>query len=715
MYYKDDQRNTWRQYGDTWTNIGSLDLSSVYGGKITDIKGDAYIKCDWSGNGEIQLKSGTARTTIVDGFLFGTGAGSGEGTGGLVGLSAQTGNLDKNVDLKKKVRTFVGTVVTLDESDIATMENYLKPISNGKFLGITFGVTLDPTFKLNGNKISDPTTYQHKSSMKFSKLLESFTGTPTQSNSMSFPITIEKIETSIGKKNLKNNMNKLDTTRDDMKYNQILILTSMTKYLSDEGSPLITVTSPSNVQQKFGTTLGTTSSDGKQFFKTYWTLPYDSQQGEWTVSITNVNRSGGSTATFEVKNTDQSQSTPVDDLVTDEIHAKELKDLEDLRVGVMWTAKDSNNRSIDGASGNSFTDGNSIVPSLVSLDISRIVDDRYLDQTTPFSQINIQPIIKFDSDDPFVEIKNYRYMPNNNQLAIQIVLSIPDDPNSATKQKFIQGTPQGNGEWRILGTGQLTQADADTLAESAGYEVGTKFTVEAKISTVKDRVVELSSLKSNLDYSFVFDDVTLTQTFQYGVIGTDLDPADQKLFDEKWDKCIADGKVPKNLGNLRQECITQEEVQKRQCEDNSEGDAGEWNSSRKMCEVPNIVNGSEVPITSTSSEAEIENAIDSCESVQGQNWDKGTNMCIKITTTETPVTRGDTEPETETKITTTNGNLQLCGSNQSITECIADLQAPSLLDDNVIIIIVIAITLLIVIAIISSRRQNRSYGLMNRY
>ena len=179
----------------------------------------------------------------------------------------------------------------------------------------------------------------------------------------------------------------------------------MTKYLSDEGSPLITVTSPSNVQQKFGTTLGTTSSDGKQFFKTYWTLPYDSQQGEWTVSITNVNRSGGSTATFEVKNTDQSQSTPVDDLVTDEIHAKELKDLEDLRVGVMWTAKDSNNRSIDGASGNSFTDGNSIVPSLVSLDISRIVDDRYLDQTTPFSQINIQPIIKFDSDDPFVEIK----------------------------------------------------------------------------------------------------------------------------------------------------------------------------------------------------------------------------------------------------------------------------------------------------------------------
>ena len=110
--------------------------------------------------------------------------------------------------------------------------------------------------------------------------------------------------------------------------------------------------------------------------------------------------------------------------------------------------------------------------------------------------------------------------------------------------------------------------------------------------------------------------------------------------------------------------------------------------------------------------AEIENAIDSCESVKGQNWDKGTNMCIKITTTETPIPKGDPEPQPEPEIF--NGNLQLCGSNQSITECIADLQAPSLLDDNVIIIIVIAITILIVIAIIS-KRQNRSYGLMNRY
>ena len=707
MYYKDDQRNTWRQYGDTWTNIGSLDLSSVYGGKITDIKGDAYIKCDWSGNGEIQLKSGTARTTIVDGFLFGTGAGSGEGTGGLVGLSAQTGNLDKNVDLKKKVRTFVGTVVTLDESDIATMENYLKPISNGKFLGITFGVTLDPTFKLNGNKISDPTTYQHKSSMKFSKLLEAPTGTQTQSNSMSSPITIEKIETSIGKKNLKNNMNELDTTRDDMKYNQILILTSMTKYLSDEGSPLITITSPSNTQQKFGTTLGTTSSDGKQFFKTYWTLPYDSQQGEWTVSITNVNRSGGSTATFYVQNT-ATTTTTTTTTTTATTNPDELKDLEDLKVGVMWTAKDGNGRTISGVGGNSITDGNAVTPML-SLDISQIIDDRYLDQTTPFSQINIQPIIQFDSDDAFVEMKNYRFSQNNNPLGITIELSIPDDQSAGTIPRQIQMMPQGNGEMLILGFGTLTQSNADTLAETAGYEVGDRFTVEAKIGGN----FELTSQKTNNDYQFTFDDVKLTQTFQYGVIGTDLDPADQKLFDEKWDKCIADGKVPKNLGNLRQECITQEEVQKRQCEDDSEGDAGKWNSNREMCEVPNIVNGSEVPITSTSSEEEIDNAIDSCESVQGQNWDKGTNMCIKITTTETPIPKGDTEPET--KITATNGNLQLCGSNQSITECIADLQAPSLLDDNVIIIIVIAITILIVIAIISSRRQNRSYGLMNRY
>ena len=687
MSYNDDVRQRWIQYGDTWRDVDLNLASTLGGGKVDEIKGVINMKCDWNGNGSVKLLSGNVGTFVLNGW-----------NGGSYTIPKINDYLMPNTKLENGVKTEVG-VINILESDIDKIEKMLS-VDSSNNVGITFTVDIDSKFLLNGIDTVNSKSI-HQSSMKFTKLLEEVK-VVTQANSRYFPITIESIErTAYPALDLMGSSGDKLNTSLDIKKNQIKITTSMTKYLSDEGSPTVEIQGPDGTYKKISARLAEKVGD-KQYFETYWTLPLDSKQGTWNVFVKNINRDQSGSSSFYVQNNVQNTVTTTT-TTTATTDPDELKDLEDLRVGVMWTAKDGNGGTISGVGGNSITDGNAVIPML-SLDISRITDDRFLDRTTPFSQINIQPIIQFDSDDAFVEMKNYDLQ--NKILLFQ--LSIPDDQRAGTIPRQIQMMPQGNGEMLILGFGTLTQSNADTLAETAGYAVGDRFTVEAKIGGN----FELTSQKTNNDYQFTFDDVKLTQTFQYGVIGTDLDPSEQKGFDEKWNKCIADGKVPKNLGNLRQECITQEEVQKRQCEDDSEGDAGEWNSSRKMCEVPNMVNGSEVPITSTSSEAEIENAIDSCESVKGQNWDKGTNMCIKITTTETPVTRGDTEPET--KITATNGNLQLCGSNQSITECIADLQAPSLLDDNVIIIIVIAITILIVIAIIS-KRQNRSYGLMNRY
>jgi hypothetical protein len=740
MYYKDDQRNSWRQYGSTWTDIGSLDLSSTTGGgKITDIKGDVYMKCDWRGNGEIQLKSGTTRTVFLDGFLVGSGSGAGQGTG-MALSTPKTDSLDRNVDLKNGVKTLVGTIAELNENDIDRMEQYLKPIVKGKYLGITFGVTLNPTFVLNGYSTVDKTgsTFQHMSSMKFTKLLEA--------------PTIPKVATSRGEAteiisithntlDIKNNANSLDTSLDPQcntitcnTKHQIKIVTTMSKYLPDEGSPLIKITDPK------GKTVGVTAIMGKtqtgsgghtQYFTTYYSLQSNSHEGTWKVEMTNVNRSNVANSSFYVQNIDPTpvdcpeydkNGNPIIYQQRDECYTgntpspDEVTQLEDLRVGVIWKVKDGGGKTLD--EGNSLVDGNSIIPQLTELAlISEIVDDRSGD-TQKFYQIMIQPIIQFD--DKSQDINKYRYAQSYNPLNIPITLSIPDDKGAGTKTKYIERTASGTGYYKLLGTGYMSQADADFLADNAGYEVGDRFTVEAKIGGE----FTLTS-NTNKDYNFVFDDVKITKEFQYGIKGESI-PSEQKQKDDEWNDCLEQidqfgrNKIPNYDGwNDGFQCSTVDEYDKQQCENNGMA----WSTVGIIDYGGYCVDDVGLPPNPT--EDELKTAQEKCEDSQSNSgsytWNVGQEMCIfnPDPTSTQPRNGGEDDDDVDDDVGSSSGNLQLCSPGQSISDCIKDLQInnQSLInfDDNTIMIIGIIFAVLILVAIIARRRKPSYGGLMNRY
>ena len=203
--------------------------------------------------------------------------------------------------------------------------------------------------------------------------------------------------------------------------------------------------------------------------------------------MTNPNRSNVAKATFYVQNIDRNpvdcpeydkngnpiiyqprdqpcysgQNTNSDD------DDDELKQLEDLRVGVLWEVRDTLGRTLQctGCQGNSFVDGGSVIPQLEELElISQVVDDRTGD-TIKFYQIQIQPILKFDSTESFTPFTNWDFAQSYDSKKIPITLSIVGE--TATKTKYIQQSYQGSSTYKLLGTGFMSQDDSDILAETA--------------------------------------------------------------------------------------------------------------------------------------------------------------------------------------------------------------------------------------------------------
>ena len=719
MYYKDEQRNSWRQYGSTWSDIGTFDLSSsIGGGKIKAIKGDVYIKCDWNGNGEIQLKSGTTKTSFLDGFLFGTGTGAGQGTGAPVGIPAKIDNLNKNVDLKKRVKTLVGTIAELDQNDIDKIEQKLNPIVNGKYVGITFGVNLYPTFVLNGYKTSSPTVDQHMSSMKFSKILEAPT-IPTVSNSRNEATQIVSI-THVSTE-LKNNANSLDTSLDPQcnyidcnTKHQIRIQTLMSKYLPDEGSPLITITDPTfgSTPLKITSVLGKTVGD-TQYFNTFYSLPSNSKEGTWKVEMTNPNRSNVAKATFYVQNIDRNpiqcvegaNYQPRDECYSGPITNSdddELKILEDLRVGVLWEVRDSLGRTLQctGCQGNSFVDGGSVIPQLEELElISQVVDDRTGD-TIKFYQIQIQPILKFDSTESFTPFTNWDFAQSYDSKKIPITLSIVGE--TATKTKYIQQSYQGSSTYKLLGTGFMSQDDSDILAETANYDVGDRFTVEANIGGE----FVLRNTITNNEYDFKFDGVKISQEFQYGVKG-DSNPNNPENNDE-WNECLqtldnsSRYKVPNYDGwNDGFQCQTVDEYEKQQCESNG----NIWSTEGIIdyggfCKAP-------IDISNNPEDDELQKAIDECNELENPIWDQAQLMCL--IKTEPPNQQPRNGEKVDVDVDTKNGKIiSINGENLGL-----DLGTNIVEGIDNIYLIAVVVGFVAVIVALRARRQS-SYGLMNR-
>jgi hypothetical protein len=737
MFYKDDERNTWRGYGSTWTEIRGLELTPRDSdkGKIIAIKGDVYMKCDWNGNGSIKLTSATTRTIVTDGFLAGTYSYSGQGSSRGVGINAFTSDMyaeDYDFHLINGHKTKIGEINHITESQLESIENYLSPITyqgGNDHVGITFATTLSPKFVLSNDFGVTKTgiTENHISSMLFTSTLQE--PEVKISNQRNTPMKIESITNANTYEDLmyvhfEIPYNTLDTGIDVSKSDrQIKIISSMRDYDSREGSPIIKLTHGSEVIKI--TSIKVEKSGDSQRFVTYFTMPIDSSNGEWTVTIENVNRPDmSSSEKFVINNStpapvcdpdkkyqqrDDCYSGPVD------VYPDEVTQLEDLRVGVIWKVKDSGGKTLD--QGNSLVDGNSIIPQLNELAlISEIVDDRSGD-TLKFYQIMIQPIIQFD--DKSQDINKYRYAQSYNPLNIPITLSIPDDQGAGTKTKYIERTASGTGYYKLLGTGYMSQADADFLADNAGYEVGDRFTVEAKIGGE----FTLTS-NTNKDYNFVFDDVKITKEFQYGIKGESLNPSEQKQKDDEWNDCLEQidqsgrYKIPNYDGwNDGFQCQTVDEYDKQQCENNGMI----WSTVGIIDYGGYCVE--DVGLPPNPSEDELKTAQEKCEDSQSDSgsytWNVGQEMCIFNPDPISPQPRNGGEDDDVDDVGSSSGNLQLCSPGQSISDCFKDLQIKQSslinLDDNTIMIIGIIFAVLILVAIIARRRQPSYGGLMSRY
>ena len=715
MYYKDDDRNKWIKYGSTWTGIMGLELtpkSNSEKGKINEIKGDVYMKCDWTGNGSIKLISATTRTIVSDGFSAGTESYSGQGSNNYVGIAGYNSDMyaeDYDFHLINGYKTKIGEINHITESQLETIESYLNPITyqssnncgDNSCVGITFTTTLSPKFVLNDvTKVG--ITENHLSSMLFTSTLQE--AKVVVANQKTSIMNIESITQGNSYENLMGTQNSLDTSIDVSKFDrQIKIISSMRDYDSREGSPTIKLTHGSEVIKI--TAIKAEKSGDSQRFVTYYSMPIDSTEGTWTVTIENVNRPDmSSSEKFVINN-----STPApldcnpdktyqlrDECYTgpdpDAVDQDEVKQLEDLRVGVIWKVKDGGGKTLD--QGNSLVDGNSVIPIPQLALISEVVDDR-TGSTSKFYQIMIQPIIQFD--DKSQNINKYRLAQSYNPLNIPITLSIPDDQSAGTIPKYIQATQTGTGYYKILGTGYMSQADADKLAETAKYGIGDRFTVEAKIGGE----FALTS-NTNNDYNFKFDDVKISQEFQYGVIGESEDPKKASEDDKKWNDCLEQGKNPSFDNFLGQfTCETDEQIVENECK--IRGDS--WKDG--ICIV-------DVGLEIDPSENEIEKAIKECAELDKQSdssvrytWNVGQEICLSETEITNTQPRGDVD-DVEIDVDTTNGKI-ITINDVDLSNLDLDLT-----DDTTLVVIAIIVAILVVIAIVS-RRQNRSYGLMNRY
>ena len=243
----------------------------------------------------------------------------------------------------------------------------------------------------------------------------------------------------------------------------------------------------------------------------------------------------------------------------------------------------------------------------------------------------------------------------------------------------------------------MSQDDADKLAETAKYGIGDRFTVEAKIGGE-------FALRSNTnnEYNFKFDDVKISQEFQFGVIGESENKLKASEDDKKWNDCLEQGKNPSFdnfLGGFS--CQTDEQYAENECKER--GDS--WIEGSCIADV-----GLEID----PSENEIDNAIDVCYELDKQSdssvrytWNVGQELCISETEITNTQPRGDVD-DVEIDVDTTNGKI-ITINDVDLSNLDLDLT-----DDTTLVVIAIIIAILVVIAIVS-RRQNRSYGLMNRY
>ena len=692
MSYKDDIRNTWKQYGSTWSDTVTLDLASTQGGgKINEIKGEIYMKCDQIGNDSIKVKSGSVSTLVYDGF-------NPDSLG--YGILKINDSLKTNVVISSSVdpsskKGLVGTI-NISESQIEEIEKKLSVDSSGN-VGITFYVKIDTKFLLDNKETVSAQTV-HQSSMKFSKLLEEVK-VVTQANSRYERISIESIErTAYPKLDLMGSSGDKLNTGIDIKKNQIKVTTSMAKYYENEGSPIIRFAGPDGTNQKYSAIKAGKSGD-TQFFETYWTLPFNAKEGKWNVYVTNVNRDQTGTSSFYVLNSvndstddckdnfDCPNLTPTVDEMSWSV--KELKELEKLRVGVMWKVVDGGGRTLE--QGNSFVDGGSVIPQLAL--ISEVVDDRTGD-TLKFEKIQIQPILQFEDPTTFTPFRNWDYAQSYDPEKIPITLSIVGE--IATITKYIQPTAQGSSNVKLLGTGFMSQADADKLAETANYQVGDRFTVEANIGGE----FVLRNQNTNNEYDFKFDGVKISQEFQYGVIGTSEDPRQGNEDDKKYNECLEQGKNPSfdNFGGLFS-CITDEQYAENECKEGGN----------------NWINGECVfyhddPIPNDPTDDELQKAIDECNEQENSRWDQGQLLCFLES--EPPNKQPRNVDTVDVDVDTKNGKIiSINGENLDLG---LDLGTNIVEGIDNIYLIAVVVGFVAVIVALRARRQS-SYGLMNKY
>lgn len=680
MSYKDDIRNRWLQYGSTWSDTVTLDLASTQGGgKINEIKGEIYMKCDKIGNGSIKVKSGSVSTFVLNGFDSYSG----------YTIPKITDSLKTNVVLGSSPVN-VGTI-NISQSQIDEIEKKLSVDSSGN-VGITFNVKLDTKFLLDNKETVSAQTI-HQSSMKFSKLLEEV-DVPTQSNSRYERISIESIErTAYPKLDLMGSSGDKLNTGIDIKKNQIKVTTSMAKYYEDEGSPIIRFAGPDGTDKKYSAIKAGKSGD-TQFFETYWTLPFNAKEGKWNVYVTNVNRDQTGTSSFYVLNSDSTSNDSdngstngLDNGSTNTSDNNELKELEKLRVGVMWKVVDGGGRTLE--QGNSFVDGGSVIPQLAL--ISEVVDDRTGD-TLKFEKIQIQPILQFEDPTTFTPFRNWDYAQSYDPEKIPITLSIVGE--TATKTKYILPTAQGSSNVKLLGTGFMSQADADTLADTANYQVGDRFTVEANIGGE----FVLRNQNTNNEYEFKFDGLKISQEFQYGVIGKSEDPKQGNEDDKKWNECLEQGKIPSFdnfLGGFS--CQTDEQYAENECKE------GGNNWINGQCVAP-------IPISTDPTDNEVQKAIDDCNEQENSRWDQGQLLCI--IESEPPNKQPRNVDTVDVDVDTQNGKIiSINGENLDLG---LDLGTNIVEGIDNLYLIAVVIGFVAVIVALRARRQP-SYGLMNRY
>lgn len=685
MSYKDDIRNRWLQYGSTWSDTVTLDLASTQGGgKINEIKGEIYMKCDKIGNDSIKVKSGSVSTIVLNGF---------DSTSGYT-IPKITDSLKTNVVLGSSPVN-VGTI-NISQSQIDEIEKKLSVDSSGN-VGITFNVNIDTKFLLDNKETVSAQTV-HQSSMKFSKLLEEV-DVPTQGNSRYERISIESIErTAYPKLDLMGSSGDKLNTGIDIKKNQIKVTTSMAKYYENEGSPIIRFAGPDGTDKKYSAIKAGKSGD-TQFFETYWTLPFNAKEGKWNVYVTNVNRDQTGTSSFYVLNSDSTSNgsdngstNGSDNGSTNTSDNDELKELEKLRVGVMWKVVDGGGRTLE--QGNSFVDGGSVVPQLDELAlISEVVDDRTGD-TLKFEKIQIQPILQFEDPTTFTPFRNWDYAQSYDPEKIPITLSIVGE--TATKTKYILPTAQGSSNVKLLGTGYMSQADADKLAETANYQVGDRFTVEANIGGE----FVLRNQNTNNEYDFKFDGVKISQEFQYGVIGKSEDPRQGNEDDEKWNECLEQGKNPSfdNFGGLFS-CITDEQYAENECKEGGN----------------NWINGECVfyhgdPIPNDPTDDELQKAIDECNEQENSRWDQGQLLCFLES--EPPNKQPRNVDTVDVDVDTQNGKIiSINGENLDLGLDLGTNIVEGI--DNLYLIAGIVGFVAVIVAFRARRRPQ--YGLINRY